>query len=271
MPCHVVITAVVEPRTPGWSVLEIEPLSPEDSVSGEVGDPGATPTAPAAAEAAANTGKDRVTAFISWAHDDEVWQKAIAGFALKLRELGIEADVDLFHLDKPGINWTTYGPQAIEDNDVVIIAASPAYRERWEGRGDPRQGAGAAREANVLKTLFNENQETFLHKVKVVVLNSMKTQDIPAELRAVNQRSLRAWRTDRNDSDAASAAIAALATGAHVRRSDESAPSAWALTRSHTDDISRQVHQSVGGQSTGRASKRAYAGQRAALSEPVTG
>jgi hypothetical protein len=63
-----------------------------------------------------------------------------------------------------------------------------AYKERWEARNDPRTGAGVAREANVLKALFNDNQEYFLRKIKLVLLPGATTDDIPIELRAVVQR-----------------------------------------------------------------------------------
>jgi hypothetical protein len=125
--------------------------------------------------------------FISWAHGDEIWTKTVATFAMELRRHGVKADVDLFHLDEQRIDWTTYGPRAIEDSEFVLIAVSPTYKERWEGRNDPSQGAGAAREANVLKTLFDSNQQEFKRKVKVVLLNDAAPSEIPSELHAAIQ------------------------------------------------------------------------------------
>ena len=126
--------------------------------------------------------------FVTWAHGGEAWEEAIAGFVFKLRELGIEADVDLFHLNEPSVNWATYGPSAAKRSDFVLIAASAAYKERWEETGDPRTGAGAAREANVLKALFNDDRKQFYEKVKIVILPGATTADIPDELRAAVQR-----------------------------------------------------------------------------------
>ncbi len=124
-----------------------------------------------------------VTAFVSWAHDDESWQRAIARFVLKLRDFGIDADVDLFHMHDVDVNWATYGPLAIEDNDFVLIAVSHRYKDRWEGRSDPRTGAGAVREANVLRAIFDEDRREFQRKVKLVLLPGATPDDIPRELR----------------------------------------------------------------------------------------
>lgn len=122
------------------------------------------------------------TAFVSWAHGDEAWQQTIARFVLALRKFGIDADVDLFHTHVGGVDWSTYGPTAIKENDFVIIAASTAYNQRWEGIRTTRAGAGAAREANVLKDLFDRDPIAFFKKVLIVVLAGSSDADIPAEL-----------------------------------------------------------------------------------------
>ena len=120
------------------------------------------------------------TAFISWAHGDETWERTIARFASQLRAFGVNADVDLFHLNDDDVIWTNYGGQAIQVNEFVLIAVSGAYKERWEGTNDSRVGAGAAREANVMKGLFDDDQRDFFRKVKIVLLPGSTVADIPA-------------------------------------------------------------------------------------------
>lgn len=122
------------------------------------------------------------TAFITWAHGDADWQHTIARFAFRLREFGVDADVDLFHADDQDVNWATYGVSAIESANFVLIAVSRAYKERWEGTNDPQIGAGAAREANALKALFERDQRAFRRRVKVVLLPGASAEDVPAEL-----------------------------------------------------------------------------------------
>jgi hypothetical protein len=130
----------------------------------------------------------RRTAFISWAHGDRTWEKTIARFASQLRAFGVNADVDLFHLNDDDVIWANYGGQAIQANEFVLIAVSGPYKERWEGTNDGRVGAGAAREANVMKGLFDDDQHDFFRKGKIVVLPGSTVADIPAELRASAQR-----------------------------------------------------------------------------------
>jgi hypothetical protein len=137
------------------------------------------------------------SAFISWAHSDRAWnadewrawQDTVFRFTAALRvDGGIVADVDLLHLHDPAVDWSTFGPKAIQENAFVLIVASPAYKARWEGTEDPAVGAGAAREANVLKALFDEDRRAFGRKVKVVVTGPFSDASVPRELFSSVQR-----------------------------------------------------------------------------------
>lgn len=134
-----------------------------------------------------------IHAFVSWAHahqgvDDQQWQRNVFRFAAELRRRGIDADIDLAHQHDDDIDWSTYGARAIERSDYVLLVASSAYKERWEGTGDPKKGPGAAREANVLKSLFDQDRHAFRKKVKVVLLSGVEITDIPTELQSSAQR-----------------------------------------------------------------------------------
>lgn len=130
-------------------------------------------------------------AFISWAHKHasmsteaaQEWERQVAEFATTLRQVGIDADVDLYHLDDVDVDWTRYGPNAIRDREFVLLAASPAWRERWEGTNHPAEGAGAAAEADTLKGLFQQDQLEFQRRVKIVLLEGQDPATaVPAEL-----------------------------------------------------------------------------------------
>jgi RNA polymerase sigma factor (sigma-70 family) len=127
------------------------------------------------------------TAMVCWAHGDDAWQETVVNCVVTLRELGIDADVDLFHQHDQDVDWSTYGPQAITDREFALVVVSHTYKDRWEGRADPQVGAGAAREANVLKALFNEDRKAFRRKVKIVILPGATVSDIPMELAAAAQ------------------------------------------------------------------------------------
>jgi len=145
---------------------------------------GASPIEAAADEDPTPVTAAAVKGLVIWSHGADAWAETILVFTSILRGLGIDADVDLYHAHDADIDWTTYGPQAIEDSEYVLLAVSAAYKQRWEGHNDPSTGAGTAREANVLKALFNDDQEAFRRKVKVIVLPGATVHDIPSELKA---------------------------------------------------------------------------------------
>jgi hypothetical protein len=134
-----------------------------------------------------------IRAFVSWAHAHaglapETWSQRVFSFAVVLRTYGIDVDVDHAHQHADDVDWSTYGVTAVKEADYVLIVASSAYKERWEGTGDPKKGAGAAQEANALKALFSTDRSAFVKKVKVVLLPGVEASDIPTELQAFAQR-----------------------------------------------------------------------------------
>ena len=128
----------------------------------------------------------------------QAWESEITELATTLRGLGIDVDVDLYHLDDVDVDWTRYGPEAIQRADFILIAASRAWRERWEGSNRPTEGAGAAAEADALKGMFNQNQRTFQQRVKVVLLESQDPHVTPPEL-----ARLQRYRITSSDRDSA--------------------------------------------------------------------
>lgn len=131
-----------------------------------------------------------VRVLVSWAHSHpdweqsraEEWERIVAEFTTALRQFGVEADVDLYHLDEIGIDWTRFGPAAVAAADHVLIAMSEAWAERWSGNNAPDIGAGAAAEADTLKGLFQRDQQAFQRKVIIVLLPGASTTDIPPDL-----------------------------------------------------------------------------------------
>lgn len=92
-----------------------------------------------------------VSVFISWAHEDARREAEVAQLAANLRILGIDADVDLFHLDDDNVDWTRWGVRRIAEVDYILIVASEPYGRRWEGTNEPTEGPGAVREADALQ------------------------------------------------------------------------------------------------------------------------
>jgi hypothetical protein len=75
------------------------------------------------------------------------------------------------------------------EKDWVIVALSPGWRERWEGRNEPTEGAGAAAEADALLSIYHgDGQDKFREKLVLVTLPSATGQDyVPAGLHGVHR------------------------------------------------------------------------------------
>lgn len=170
-------------RIQGFTSTEADSPSP-------VGEASLTAIPPSARPRSGRIGAP--TVFISWAHrhsswtEDKAgeWESQIASLAATLRRLGIEADVDLFHLDEL-LDWTRYGPSSVQSADYVLIAISKAWSERWTGSNSKNEGAGAAAEADTLKGLFARDQEAWQRRVILVMLPSVSAEDVPPDLARV--------------------------------------------------------------------------------------
>jgi len=130
------------------------------------------------------------TALVSWAHRDEDWSdhqaeewiEKVVQFATLLMSNGVDVSLDLWSETDPAVDWTRWGPLQVQNCQLVIILASNAWRQRWEGTNSPHLGAGAVSEADALKGLFNTDQTAFQSKVLLVLLPGMGTDNIPPDL-----------------------------------------------------------------------------------------
>jgi WD40 repeat protein len=140
------------------------------------------------------------TALVSWAHREpgwtqqqvDDWSNEIADFVTALRGFGVDAQVDLHHASERGTDWTRFGPKAIKNRDWVIVALSPAWRDRWEGTNAPTVGAGVVAEADALYSVFAEDQQAFRDMLVLVTLPSMlrEARLIPTGLHGVQWRAI---------------------------------------------------------------------------------
>jgi SOS response regulatory protein OraA/RecX len=132
------------------------------------------------------------SALISWAHVDPGWshnqigarRDAVFELATELRRNGVDVDVDLYHLSA-SVDWTRWGPLRIAECDFVLVVVSASWRRAWEGRGDPSKGAGAAAEADSLRSIYAVNRNAFRDKVRLVLLPGSDSRDIPSGLHGV--------------------------------------------------------------------------------------
>jgi len=92
--------------------------------------------------------------------------------------------MDLYHLSA-SVDWTRWGPLRIAECDFVLVVVSESWRVAWEGRGDPSKGAGAAAEADSLRSIYAENRDAFRDKVRLVLLPGTDSRVIPSGLHGV--------------------------------------------------------------------------------------
>ncbi len=109
---------------------------------------------------------------------------------------GIDLDVDLYHQSERGADWTRYGPLQVADSDHVLVLVNAAWRQRWEGRNDPTEGAGAVAEIDVLRSIFIRNQDEFTRKVVIVLLPGSSDADIPPGLDRLQRRRVHDYGLD---------------------------------------------------------------------------
>jgi hypothetical protein len=132
--------------------------------------------------------------FVSWAHSNEEWssddakewQVQLADLAATLVELGIDADIDLFHLDE-AVDWTRFGPSSIQRSDMTVVVMSEAWAQRWSGTNAPSVGAGAAAEADTLRGLFARDQAEWQRRVVIVMLPGVLDRVVPPDLERVTR------------------------------------------------------------------------------------
>jgi tetratricopeptide (TPR) repeat protein len=119
--------------------------------------------------------------FISYAHDDAEHEERVRGFWLFLRANAIDAK-----LDRPGSeerrDWAQWMSQQVRRADRILVIASPQYKLRAEGQGEPDQGRGVQWESWLIRDRFIADQRAGLRLVLPVVLPGCSTDDIPSWL-----------------------------------------------------------------------------------------
>ena len=115
----------------------------------------------------------------------------MSSFVTLLRSLGIDVDIDLYHLHDRYVDWTRWGPAKVQSSDIVLGIVSPAWRARLEGSNAPTEGAGAVAEADALLGTFGRDQDALRSKLVLVVLPSMRGADaIPARFHGTTRVTL---------------------------------------------------------------------------------
>jgi hypothetical protein len=193
-------------------------------------------------------GVDRViSAFVSWAHTHsswsprraEQWHQTVLDFATALRQIGgVDATLTC-GTARVTTTGAHSGSRASGRTTSSCSRSAAPTATRWEETASPLEGAGAAPEANALKSIFDRDRDEFRRRVKVILLAvppSMTSDGARLEYRALPRRDFRSAGTYGPPAFAVRQASGAQATA----RS-----SAGALPPSSVADVSPECAQDL--------------------------
>jgi nucleoside phosphorylase len=95
-----------------------------------------------------------VKVFISYSHDSTRHIERVLELANRLREDGIDCNIDLYE-DSPDIGWPRWMIDQIESANFVLVICTQEYDRRFRGHEEPDRGRGASWEgAIILQELY---------------------------------------------------------------------------------------------------------------------
>ena len=113
--------------------------------------------------------------FISYSHDGADHEERVLDLANRLRESGIDAEIDQYETS-PGGGWPFWCERKVEEADFVLLVCTQTYRCRFDAR-DPGKGLGVLYEARTLRQLIYDSGGT--NKYIPVLLNGGSPEHIP--------------------------------------------------------------------------------------------
>ncbi|GAX37758.1 SUMF1/EgtB/PvdO family nonheme iron enzyme [Nodularia sp. NIES-3585] len=118
--------------------------------------------------------------FISYSWDSPEHQQSVLALSNKLRESGIDCNLDRYEFSPPE-GWPRWMEKQIEQADFVLVICTAKYKLSYEGKKEPGQGNGVGWEGNLICQNFY-NKGTLNRKFIPVLLESGKVEDIPTPL-----------------------------------------------------------------------------------------
>jgi formylglycine-generating enzyme required for sulfatase activity len=94
--------------------------------------------------------------FISYSHDGPEHEERVLDLADRLREDGIDAEVDQY-LQSPPEGWPAWCESQIENADFVLMVCTETYHRRVKGDEAPGKGLGVVCEARIIRQLVYDS------------------------------------------------------------------------------------------------------------------
>lgn len=95
--------------------------------------------------------------FISYSHQDAIYENKVLEFSNKLRSEGIDASIDLYE-EAPSEGWPRWMENQIRKSDYVLVLCSKSYYEKFYS---DEKGKGVTWEVSIIyQYLYDANVET---------------------------------------------------------------------------------------------------------------
>jgi hypothetical protein len=92
--------------------------------------------------------------FISYSHDNKMFENKILEFANKLRSEGIDANIDLYE-EAPTEGWPKWMENQIRISDFVLVVITKSYYDKCYGENN--KGKGVSWEVNIVYQYIYDN------------------------------------------------------------------------------------------------------------------
>ena len=127
--------------------------------------------------------------FISYSHDSSQHKEQVLELSDRLRDDGIDCNIDQYEEFSPPEGWPRWTERQIEEVDFVLVVCSEIFLRRLMGEETPGIGRGARWEGNAIYQLLY-NAGTLNTKFIPVLLENGKPEHIPTSLQGTKHYSL---------------------------------------------------------------------------------
>jgi hypothetical protein len=126
--------------------------------------------------------------FLSYSHDSDTHAQRVLALANKLREEGIDAELDQY-VAHPNEGWPQWARRQLEESSFVLLICTPTYRRRFERKETAGMGKRVIWEALLAEQLLYE-AGGINEKLVPVFFEDGTDEDIPLVLRGFARYSL---------------------------------------------------------------------------------
>jgi hypothetical protein len=136
---------------------------------------------PAEVLAKEELGLPRPKVLISYSHDSEAHKQRVGDLARRLRQEGIDCQLDQY-VQNPPEGWPRWMMRQIDSADFVLVVCTETYCQRFNDQQQPGTGLGAAWEGQIItQTIYEQagNNDKFIP----LVFSSEDEKHIPVPLR----------------------------------------------------------------------------------------